>query len=126
MTLLSRLANLLRAQFSGTIDLQHRDADWRAGHDDTGGFDYNDTTPKGGEKIDPRIAGYYANLEVPYGADIETVRKAWKRLLRTYHPDLHSSDPEKVRIANQIVQGLNKAHDELEKWLAQQGNRRAP
>lgn len=28
---------------------------------------------------DPRIAGFYANLEVPYGSDIETVRKGWKK-----------------------------------------------
>ena len=25
---------------------------------------------------DPRLAGYYANLELPYGADLQTVRQA--------------------------------------------------
>jgi len=66
---------------------------------------------------DPEIAKYYANLEVPYGSDLETVHKAWKDLLRKYHPDLHSDDPEKVRIANELVQGLNQAYAELEKRL---------
>lgn len=66
----------------------------------------------------PEIAGYYANLEIPYGSDIETVNRAWKILLRKYHPDLHSTDPEKVELANKIVQQLNKAHAALEKYLA--------
>ena len=66
---------------------------------------------------DHEIARYYANLEIPYGSDLATVRKAWKKLLRKYHPDLHSDDPEKIRIANKLVQGLNKAHEELEKRL---------
>lgn len=68
-------------------------------------------------KKDAEIARYYANLEVPYGSDLETVHKAWKNLLRKYHPDLHSDDPEKVRVANELVQGLNRAYEELEKRL---------
>lgn len=67
---------------------------------------------------DPQIAQYYANLEVPYGSDLETVRRAWKQLLRQYHPDLHSGDPKKQEIANKLVQGLNHAYKELEKRLS--------
>ncbi|NIW78575.1 MAG: DnaJ domain-containing protein [Calditrichae bacterium] len=63
---------------------------------------------------DPELAKYYANLEVPYGSDLPTVRQAWKGLLRKYHPDLHSNDPEKQQIANQLVQELNHAYEVLE------------
>lgn len=66
---------------------------------------------------DPLLAEYYANLEVPYGADLETVRAAWKRLLREYHPDRHSQNPEKQHLANELVQKLNHAYQELEKHL---------
>lgn len=80
----------------------------------------NAATP-GGRKhqpdLDPELAGYYANLEVPYGSDLDTVRQAWKKLLRKYHPDLHSTDPEKRRIATELTQGLNHAYRELEKRL---------
>lgn len=69
-------------------------------------------------QFDPELARYYANLEVPYGSDLETVRQAWKRLLKKYHPDLHSRDPEKQRIANELVQGLNRAYEELLKRLS--------
>lgn len=70
-----------------------------------------------GLEIDPVLAGYYSNLEVPYGSDLETVRRAWKRLVRKYHPDLHSKDPEKRRVANELTQGLNRAYEELAKRL---------
>ena len=75
------------------------------------------TGPDNGQH-DPLLAEYYANLEVPYGSDLETVRRAWKQLLREYHPDLHSGDPEKQEIANKLVQGLNQAYKELEKRLS--------
>lgn len=70
-----------------------------------------------GNNQDPELAGYYANLEVPYGSDLATVKKAWKKLLQKYHPDLHSADAEKRQVANELTQGLNKAYDELRKRL---------
>jgi DnaJ-domain-containing protein 1 len=68
-------------------------------------------------KQDSKLAAYYANLELPYGASLEEVRTAWKRLMRQYHPDRHSQDPEKRKIAEQLTQGLNEAFHALEKHL---------
>ena len=62
---------------------------------------------------DPELTRYYANLELPDGAGLDAVREARRRLLKRYHPDLHSADPEKKRTATQLAQGLNRAHDEL-------------
>lgn len=69
---------------------------------------------------DPKLAAYYANLELPYGADLVQVRAAWKRLMRQYHPDRHSQDPEKRKVAEQLTQGLNEAFHALEKHLKHQ------
>ena len=66
---------------------------------------------------DPVIADYYSNLELPYGAGINEIHAAWKSLLKKYHPDLHSNDPEKQKTAHELVQSLNKAHEELIKHL---------
>ncbi len=66
---------------------------------------------------DPVLARYYANLEVPYGAGLDTVRGAWRRLVKEYHPDLHSADERKRRTATELVQGLNRAYEELVKHL---------
>ncbi len=59
---------------------------------------------------DSELAGYYANLEISYNSDIETVKSAWKKLLKKYHPDLHGNDREKEKIAHQITQGINHAY----------------
>jgi hypothetical protein len=69
--------------------------------------------------MDTVLAQYYANLEIPYGSDRNTVTRAWKRLLKKYHPDLHSSDPEKKHIANIVTQKLNEAYREINKAITE-------
>ena len=68
-------------------------------------------------EIDPRLAAYYANLEIPYGSDLALVRQAWKRLLKKYHPDLHVGDAQKRLVANQLTAQLTNAYKELEAVL---------
>ena len=70
-----------------------------------------------GSGPDPVLARYYANLEIPYGAGLDTVRAAWRRLVKQYHPDLHSADERKKRTATELVQGLNRAYEELTRHL---------
>jgi hypothetical protein len=65
--------------------------------------------------VEPVLAGYYANLEIPYGAGAEKARQAWKNLLKMYHPDLHHDDPEKRRIANELTSQLTRAYREIDK-----------
>jgi len=70
------------------------------------------------QPIDPKIAQYYANLEIPIGSDLKTVKSAWKRLMRKYHPDIHGNDKEKQEIAKELTQQLNRAYEELSKYLS--------
>ncbi len=66
---------------------------------------------------DAVLAGYYANLELPYGASAKAVKAARRRLLKVYHPDRFARDPDKTEVAAQLVKTLNQAHDELLHWL---------
>ena len=74
-------------------------------------------------RIDPELAEFYSNLEVPFGSPLATVRKAWIRLLRKYHPDLHSKDVEKRKIADELTRRLNGAYERLRKRSQSQTNR---
>jgi hypothetical protein len=114
MSLFSRVALLLRRKFSARLAA-------RPGH--TGGG-FIDDAPRAASQgapahpvsptpQDPTLARYYANLELPYGAALDAVREARRRLIKRYHPDLHSTDPGRRRTATQVTQGLNHAHDEL-------------
>ena len=67
-----------------------------------------------GEKT---IRDYYANLEVQFGADLETVRKSYRRLMREYHPDNFADDPEKEKMATQLAQELSVAYEEIKSYL---------
>ena len=126
MPIISRLFRLLRANLHSITrqeseagrnarekyrDQEHYRRRRASSGDDAAGTSQSSTQ-------DPLLAQYYANLEVPYGSDLETVRRAWKNLLRKYHPDRHSGDPEKQAIANRLVQELNHAFQELEKRLS--------
>jgi DnaJ-domain-containing protein 1 len=69
---------------------------------------------------DEAIRKAYAALEVPAGSDFDTVRKSFRRLMRKYHPDLHTGSPEKQKAANDLTQRLTEAYKLLEKQLRRQ------
>ena len=63
------------------------------------------------------LAQYYSNLEVSPDSSLKDVKAAWKRLIKKYHPDLHSSDPKKREIATELTCELNKAYRAIEEKL---------
>ncbi len=64
-----------------------------------------------------KIASHYKVLELEEGASWDEVREAYRRLIKTYHPDKFGLDPEKQEAANEIMQGLNEAYAALEEHL---------
>ena len=72
---------------------------------------------------DKRLRELYAQLEVPYGAPFEDVKKSFRRLMRKYHPDLHVGNPQKHKTATQLTMSLTQAYNELEQHLT--GGRRS-
>jgi len=63
---------------------------------------------------DDKIAKYYKVLDLPYGADFEQVKAAYRKLIRKYHPDLHGSTPQKQKAANELTVQVTQAYNELE------------
>jgi DnaJ-domain-containing protein 1 len=62
-----------------------------------------------------KIQQAYAALEVPVGSSFETVRVAYRNLMRKYHPDHHTSSPAAQRAANEVAQRLTEAYKLLQK-----------
>jgi len=122
MAIFSRIYRIFQANISAKkgnkSNIDNSFYEWYTDNKGTRPRQSNNTRPR--QPRNPEMAKYYANLEIPYGADLETARKSWKRLLRKYHPDLHSDDTEKIKIANEIVQGLNLAYKEIEKHYKSQ------
>lgn len=117
MSLAARVLRLLRANLATRFGGAGRDAPYREYHEGTGATRSPEPPPASNPGVDPTLARLYANLELPYGADREAVRAARRRLLARYHPDRFAGDPDKARLATELVQGINHAHDELLKHL---------
>ena len=113
MSLMSRLLTVIRARLSVPCG---EEAPFASGSADRG-YKSDGPTARKSPNVDPLLAEYYANLEAPYASDLATVRRAWKRLLRKYHPDLHCSDPARQKIATELVKKLNHAYEQLRERL---------
>lgn len=72
------------------------------------------------QDADPKLAQYYANLELPYGASLKEVKHAYRRLIKQYHPDRYEHDAEKRETAEHILKKLNEAYTFLEEHLKSQ------
>ena len=114
-----RLEDLSDAELEAEIERRRldREIDERAERaSSTSGRTRPPPPPRAGGRVDP-IAKAYAALEVPPGSNFETVRKAYRSLMRKYHPDRHASSPDKQKAANEVAQKLTEAYETLEKRL---------
>lgn len=69
--------------------------------------------PRTPPRVDESLRQDYANLEVPFGADRETVRSSYKRLMLKYHPDKFAGDTEKQKIALEIAKKINQSFQRI-------------
>jgi uncharacterized protein with LGFP repeats len=60
-------------------------------------------------------AQYYADLELPVGAPFADVKKAYRRMVKLYHPDLFQHDAKKQDIAKEVTRKINEAYEYFEK-----------
>lgn len=130
MHVLKRLLNIVQADINAFLDkIEKRHSSHRnnKGSSENGykwdnfksdnykSSGYSKTNYSKSQSHDDKLAAYYANLEVPYGSDLNTVKAAWKRLLKKCHPDLYANDPHKKEIATKLASKLNEAYREIEK-----------
>jgi hypothetical protein len=136
MSLLSRLGRVLKAEMGRRLPNVDPEVPWyetpkgaryggaqtggaQTGGAQTGAANESDTNEShvNEHHVDARIAGYYAALELPIGADITAVKQAHRRLMKRYHPDRFHSEPDKAETANELTRRLNEAYDGLRQYL---------
>lgn len=78
------------------------------GHTATGASSGRTSAPasRGGDPV--RRA--YRTLELPYGADQEAIKHAYRTMMRKYHPDRHTSSPDKQKAAHELSLKLTEAY----------------
>jgi len=93
---------------------------------DNSGFTWRDSqeTPRGGSsgtkvKMPPEeLRADFDLLGVPFGADEETCKTAYKKLLKIHHPDRHAGHEGNYKKATEKSAKINAAVDRIEKWRA--------
>ena len=75
------------------------------------------TRPITSANDDKNLRDFYANLEVPYGSDLETCKESYRRLMRKYHPDRHAESAEMEELATELTQELTRAYQAIESYL---------
>ncbi|MBF0275393.1 MAG: J domain-containing protein [Nitrospinae bacterium] len=63
------------------------------------------------------LADCYATLEIPFGSGLEITRNAWKTMMKKYHPDKHSNNPEKLELATKISVEVTASYKFIENYL---------
>ena len=66
---------------------------------------------------DETIAKYYKTLDLPYGAELDEVKKAYRLLMRKYHPDMHRGSEKKLKAATELSMQVTAAYKGLEKHI---------
>ncbi len=79
----------------------------------TGGVSESDRWP-------PEIRDDYAALELPLGADRDAVKDAYRDMMLRYHPDRHTSEPDKAELANELTVRIRQSYERLDAYLAKQ------
>ena len=96
------------------LERELRDEQGRDGS--TGGHRKKNHTNQAKSSDQKTIRDYYANLEVPYGADMKTVKKSYRRLMQKYHPDRYANDPEMEELATELSQELSQAYKAVQAY----------
>jgi DnaJ-domain-containing protein 1 len=68
------------------------------------------TTPSG---LSETLRKDFRNLEVPFGAPLNDVRRSYKKLMTAFHPDRHSADPDRFRTATEVTKKLNQSYERI-------------
>lgn len=67
----------------------------------------------------PNYEECYKILDLDFGATIQQVNMAWRRLSMLHHPDKHNNNPHQHQQALEYQKKINNARDVLRKWFDQ-------
>jgi len=82
-------------------------------------------TKPSGQNLPPQeLRADYELLGVPFGADDETCKAAYKKLLKIHHPDRHAGHEGNYKKATERSAKINAAWDRITTWQAAQNERR--
>ncbi|MCL2382402.1 MAG: J domain-containing protein [Treponema sp.] len=68
-------------------------------------------------QVPAEILEDFAELGLTPQASAGECKAAYKKLLKTHHPDRHAANPQALKKATEKTARVNAAYERLEKWL---------
>jgi curved DNA-binding protein CbpA len=75
------------------------------------------TIYKAPKPVPPQIRKDFDFFGLPLNARLDDCKAVYKKLLKVYHPDKHSSDPKKLKTATEYSARVNTAYKRLVEWF---------
>ena len=110
MSLFKRIENIIKS------NMNHKEEDINIDMNSYDDIYYSDVKviPNEENQLEKK---YYKILELEYGSDFSSIKKAYKRLLKKYHPDLFQNKPEKLKSAQEVTRQINEAYTYFERKI---------
>lgn len=109
MSLFKRIKNIIKSNINYGKEIEIDEIDINK-YDDVL---YNDTKVTTSRNNQEEM--YYKTLELEYGAGFDQIKKAYRKLLKKYHPDLYQNKPEKLETAKKLTEKINEAYTYFER-----------
>lgn len=68
------------------------------------------------------VALAYTRLEIPPTSTVDEAKKAWRKLMRKYHPDRHQGDERKREIATKLAASLTESYELIKEYREKYGH----
>ncbi|MCX7655699.1 MAG: J domain-containing protein [Treponemataceae bacterium] len=81
-----------------------------------GGFSRQRRENSPGQSVPEALRKDFEELGVPFGANEETCKVAYKRLLKLHHPDRHAGHPANMQRATEKSARINAAYERIQRW----------
>ena len=117
MGLFERISRLARAELNHLLDGAETATsrpDYRSGDDAWSSSTQTSKERPSRSGVEPTQRELdFAALELEPESDQQAIRKAYRRLLKRYHPDRFNDDPEREAAANELTRRLREAYERL-------------
>lgn len=64
-----------------------------------------------------KLAEWYRTLDLQPGADLAEIKSNYRKLMRKYHPDLHTGNAQKQKAATELSMRVTQAYNGLVEYL---------
>lgn len=88
-------------------------ASWTASAGASAGSSSSSSRPPRPGSKDAQLAEWYKALDLQVGADMATIKSAYRQLMRKYHPDMHAGNPAKQKAATELSMRVTTAYNAL-------------